>query len=343
MNRGRLAAMRNLKVLILKPSSLGDVIHALPVLRVLKGHYPQAEVHWWVEDSLAPLLENDQDLTTLQIFNRRNWCSPIGVFRELRSALKLRRERYDWVIDLQGLARSAWFGWLVRGKVTVGVDSGREGARAFYDVAVSRATPETHAVDWYLDVARAMGVDVSGDYEWLAKQPCTDSRLPDPKAKLVVFCPGARWPNKRWPMEHFARLAAELQLRENHLRIAILGSSEDAGLSRAISNAAPNTCLDLAGKTALLDMVEWLRHARVVVANDSGPLHIAVALDRPLVALYGPTHVNRTGPYCRSDDAMRVSLHCAPCQVSYCKNPIDRECLRAISPGVVADAVQAYL
>jgi len=332
-----------LKVLILKPSSLGDVIHALPVLRLLKKSHPDAEVHWWIEESLAPLLEGDPDLDALHIFRRRNWRSPLGILRELRSVLWLRRERYDWVIDLQGLARSAWFGWFSRGAFTAGVDSGREGASAFYDLAVPRSSPETHAVDWNLEVARALGMDVEQDFEWLPKATTGAIKLSDPGVKRVAICPGARWPNKRWPAEHFSRLVEELRARDKGMRFVILGSAGDAEFSRVIAKSDPDACLDLAGKTSLPELVEWLRHARVVVANDSGPLHIAAALNKPLVALYGPTHAGRTGPYGMPDSKMRAALPCAPCQVPTCANPVERECLRVISPSTVADAVLARL
>jgi lipopolysaccharide heptosyltransferase I len=337
------AALGRLKVLILKPSSLGDVIHALPALRVLKRQYPHAEVHWWVEEGFAALLEGDPDLSKIYIFHRRNWRTFAGALGELSLAWELRNEEYDWVIDLQGLARSAWFGWLVRGKMTIGLDSGREGARAFYDVSVCRNAPETHAVDWCLDVVRVMGVANDMDYEWMPKSTCSHSPLLDSQSKWIAFCPGARWPNKCWPPDHFSRLATNLCLRDNHLRIAILGTSEDAGLGRIISGAAPNACLDLTGKTSLAEMIECMRSTRVVVANDSGPLHVAVALNRPLVALYGPTHAGHTGPYRKPDTVMRATLACAPCQVSNCGNQIERECLRAIPPDVVADAVRKIL
>ena len=336
-------ASRRLKVLILKPSSLGDIIHGLPVLRVLKSSFPHAEIHWWVEEGFAQIFEGDPDLGKIQIFRRRNWQNLAGVLAELGSAWKLRDEKYDWVIDLQGLARSAWFGWFVGGKLIIGIDSGREGARALYDVIVHRNPEEKHAVDWFLDVARALGAVCSMDYEWLPKRSGSRDSLLDSQSKWVVFCPGARWPNKRWPAEHFASLAANLQLRDNQLRIAIVGNSGDAKLSRTIKEAAPGICMDLSGKTTFTELFECLRNARVVVANDSGPLHVAAALNRPLVALYGPTHSGRTGPYAYPDSIMSAAVSCAPCQVPCCVNEIERECMEAISPDAVADAVMANL
>ena len=343
MNDGSSIALGRVKILILKPSSLGDIIHAMPLLRVLKSRFPRAEIHWWVEEGLAKVFEGDLDVAKIQIFRRRNWRNLAGFRAELGFAWKLRDEKYDWVIDLQGLARSAWFGWFVGGRVIVGIDSGREGARALYDVIVSRNPKEKHAVDWFLDVANELGAVRSMDYEWLPKRLGSRDSILDLRTKWVVFCPGARWPNKRWPADHFALLAANLQLRDNELGIAILGDSGDAGLSKIIKEAAPGICIDLSGKTTFIELVECLRNARVVVANDSGPLHIAAALKRPMVALYGPTHPGRTGPYASSGSILSADISCVPCQVPWCANKVERECMKAIDPDVVADAVMARL
>ena len=138
-----------MKILILKPSSLGDVIQALPVLRLLKLHLPDSEIHWWLQSELTPLLHGDPDLAGIIPFERRNWGA-IGywtaAWRGLRS---MRRHRFDWVIDLQSLARSGMVAWLANGDLTVGLDDHREGARGFYDLVVSRGSWDTHAVDWY--------------------------------------------------------------------------------------------------------------------------------------------------------------------------------------------------
>jgi len=332
-----------LKVLILKPSSLGDIVHALPVLRIIKLHFPNAEVHWWIENSLAPILEDDPDLERIHIFHRHKWRLPADFYAQVSAIWELRKEKFDWVIDLQGLARSAWFGWMIGGRLMIGLDSGREGARAFYDILIRRSSPEAHAVDWCLDAVRVMDLDTSRDYVWLPEKLTACESLLDSSCKWIVFCPGARWPSKCWPKDYFVRLAGKLRFMEGKLKIAILGTAEDSDLGKVISAAAPDICLDLVGKTTLVEMVECLRRARVVVANDSGPLHLAVALNRPLVGLYGPTHSGRTGPYCRSSDIIQAEIPCAPCCLPHCENKIEMECMKAISPDLVISAILAKL
>ncbi len=159
-----------MKILILKPSSLGDVIQALPVLRLLKLHFRDAEIFWWIDSALAPLLEGDPDLTGIVRFERKRWKSPRHWPEMLRSIRWLREQDFDLVIDLQCLARSGAFAWLADGKFLIGLDEVREGARGFYDAAVPRKTFHTHAVDWYLSVLPKLGVPVQQNFEWLPER-----------------------------------------------------------------------------------------------------------------------------------------------------------------------------
>jgi ADP-heptose:LPS heptosyltransferase len=198
-----------LKILILKPSSLGDVIHALPVLRLLKRHLPQSEIYWWLDSDLVPLLEKDPDLSGIIPFNRKRWAAPRQWPEIAASVRKVRRHRFDWAIDLQGLARSAVFAWLANAGVTVGLDNlregAREGARTFYDVTPPRASPRTHAVDRYLAVLPLLGVPVHKNFDWLPARPEVFDQVAQKwhpaGARWVALLPGGRWDNKRWPVQ----------------------------------------------------------------------------------------------------------------------------------------------
>ena len=138
-----LVTCRTLKILLLKPSSLGDVIQALPVLRLLKGTARAPKFSGGLIPNLAPLLEGDPDLAGVVRFERRRWAAPRHSPEMLRSIRWMREQNFDWVIDLQCLARSGAFAWLANGKFLIGLDEVREGARGFYDVAV-RATLVSH-------------------------------------------------------------------------------------------------------------------------------------------------------------------------------------------------------
>ena len=336
-----------MKILILKPSSLGDVIHALPVLRLLKRHLPHATIHWWIDSRLAPLLEGDPDLAGVVRFERKRWASPIHWPEMGRSVRWLRAQNYDWVIDLQGLARSSAFAWLAKGKLLVGLDEPREGARALYDVVVPRATYHTHAADWYLAVLARLGVPVDQNFTWLPERPAVaaelQSKWPTGGVRWVALLPGARWLNKRWPAGHFADLARELSREFSAVRFVVLGGGDDQPLGKIIFDAVPERCLNLTGATSLPEMIEWLRLCELVVTTDTGPAHAAAALGKPTLSLFGPTEPRRTGPYGQIHRAARHPLPCAPCMKSRCAWPRPMECLTAISPATLTALVRAEL
>lgn len=336
-----------MKILILKPSSLGDVVQALPVLRMLKRHWPASEVHWWIDADLSPLLEADRDLSRIILFHRRRWASPRYWPEVIRSVRHIRRLGFDWVIDLQALARSGLLAWLARGRVAVGLDDSREGASALYDVRVPRPSPYTHAVDWYLEVLRVLGVPVNWDIEWLPPRPAAaaavERKWPANGHPWLALQPGARWPTKCWPVEHYASLAQRLAAALPQARLVVLGGRTDAKLGRRVSQGAPDRCLDLTGQTTLPEMVEWIRRSELLICNDSGPMHVAAALGRPVVAMFGPTDPRRTGPYGQAERVLQLKLPCVPCLRKRCGCAKPLECLRAISPEHVFTTVRQRL
>jgi lipopolysaccharide heptosyltransferase II len=289
-------------------------------------------------------LEGDPDLAGVIRFERDGWSDIRKLLAFWRSIQRARRESFDLVIDLQCLARSAIFGWLANGKLTVGLDEPREGAPAFYDLIVPRASYHTHAVDWYLAILPLLKVPVHWNFEWMPKHPEVAAKIIEKWAQIkgqrwIVLQPGARWLNKRWPVEHFAALVRLLAPRHPDLKFAILGGAEDEPLGRSIAQAAPDRALNLAGKLSLSEMVEWIRLSELMVTNDTGPMHVAAALGKRVVALFGPTEPARTGPYGQIQHALRLDLPCVPCMKSRCAYYKPLECLRALSPAAVFDAV----
>jgi len=339
-----------LKILLLKPSSLGDVIHALPVLRLLKLHHPAAEIFWWIDSSLAPLIEGDPDLTGVVRFERKRWTRPQHWPEMFRSIRALREKNFDLVIDLQSLARSGAFAWLARGKLLVGLDEVREGARGFYDLAVPRKSFHTHAVDWYLSVLPPLGVPVHKNFVWLPERPQIAAEVKHkwPAAfashsQLILLQPGARWLNKRWPIQHFVELVRALAGKFPDAHFGILGGKDDAPLGKIISQSAPEKVLNLCGATTLPEMIEWIRLGDLLITNDTGPMHVAAALNKPLVALFGPTEPHRTGPYGQLENVLRLDLPCSPCLSSRCAIAETDKCLRDLSPATVLARVKKLL
>ncbi len=325
-------------------------MQALPVARLIRAKYPKAEIHWWISSDLVPLLENDPDISLLYPFYRRRWAHPFYWMQMVHTWRRMRSKSYDLVLDLQGLARSGVVAWQARGKRTVGVEDRREGAMLFYDHAVARPGPQSHAVDWYLAVLRSVGIETDRPFEWLPiRQSIVDSLKQRwhfaEGGRWVALNPGARWANKRWPVQSFAGLAGSLARAHPHLRFMILGgpSESEAGLAIQKAVGDDDRCLDLTARTSLPELVEWLRLAAVLVTNDTGPMHIAAALGLPVIGLFGPTNPNRTGPFGQIPRSLKLELNCMPCMSSRCSNPVYQKCLKDLSPLVVKEAVEKIL
>ena len=336
-----------LKILILKPSSLGDVIQALPVLRLLKRAFPDAQIFWWLNAELSGLLEDDPDLAGIFLFHRKGWRTLPRWREAFQTVQEMRRHEFDWILDLQGLARSALAAWLAKGQTTVGVEDRREGAFGFYDLAVPRPGPGVHAVDWYLAVLKKLGVPVDWNFAWLPENPGRrrqfEQRWPLGSHRWIIVQPGARWENKRWPIEFFSQTVGELAEADPELRFAVLGSANDQPLGQRIAAAAKGRVLNLAGLTSLPEMIEWIRSCSLMLTNDTGPMHAAAALNKPIVALFGPTDPYRTGPYGQPGSALAISLPCEPCLKPTCHYCQPLECLRGLSPGRVVSAAKRLL
>ena len=340
-----------LKILILKPSSLGDVIQALPVLRLLRLHFRDAEIFWWIDANLAPLIEGDPDLTNIVRFERKRWGSPANWPEMFQSIRWMRAQQFDWVIDLQGLLRSAAFAWLARGKFLIGLDNphegGREGASSFYDFAV-RGNGAGHAVDRCLSVLPALGVPVHKNFQWLPERPkisaAVKAKWPEVQsARWIAIQPGARWPTKCWPTPNYTALVRLLAQQYPDVCFAVMGSGEDRTRGEAVKAAAQERVLNLCGETSLPEMMEWLRLCKLMITNDTGPMHVAAALGVPLIALFGPTDPNSTGPYGQLENVLRIKLPCAPCFKHSCHWHNPMECLTAITPAKVFEAARKKL
>jgi lipopolysaccharide heptosyltransferase II len=192
-----------------------------------------------------------------------------------------------------------------------------------------------------------LGVPVHKNFQWLPERPAiaaaVKSKWQTDGARWIAIQPGARWENKRWPVEYFAALVRLLAKHLPDTRFAILGAAEDKPLGEIILRAEPQRSLNLCGETSLPEMIEWLRRCELMVTNDTGPMHAAAALNKPLVALFGPTEPRRTGPYGHLENVLRIDLPCSPCLKSHCTYEKPDECLKAIPPATVFERVRKQL
>ncbi|MDA8172356.1 MAG: lipopolysaccharide heptosyltransferase I [Nitrospiraceae bacterium] len=317
------------KILVVKPSSLGDVIHSLPFLYSVKEQMPGLRVHWVIAEQLAPLLEGHLLIERLWKIKKDEWKKPGRIFETGRefSALSrgLKEEKFDAVFDLQGLLRSAIITRAAGAGTTVGFKTAREGASLFYAHKV-RVPGKTHAVQRYLRMAEFAGFRARVEFPL----PVMEGFVP-PLGHYAVLAPGARWPSKRWPAERFGELARRLPLES-----LIIGGAEEIGLAREVAGHSGGKAIEFAGKSSLKILVEIIRHAAFIVTNDSGPMHIAAALGVPVFAVFGPTDPELTGPYGKGARVViRGRAMCSPCRKRTCK---DMRCME-IDAGTVLEAI----
>ncbi|MDD3581223.1 MAG: lipopolysaccharide heptosyltransferase II [Desulfobacca sp.] len=339
------------RILLVKLSALGDVIHTLPTLEALRATYSQARITWLVEEAAAPLLIGHPALDEVWVSRRQSWLKagkngldwPTAA-RQLTQLIKrLRQTKFDLVIDVQGLLKSAVWVALARSPRKVGYDRTREGSYLVLNERLAPFEREAHAVWRYLHLAEYLGAApapprfrlplTEGSGPWLA--PLWEDR----SRPLAVLHPGARWPTKYWPEARFAALADRL-VRDWQVRVVFTGGIGDRPLIARIKARMQTAALDLSGHTSLLELARLYQQADLAVTTDTGPMHLAAALGTPVVALFGPTAPWRTGPFGDGHKVVRLGLACSPCFRRRCPNP---ECMTGIEVEGVLRAVQQIL
>lgn len=341
------------RILIIKPSSLGDIVHALPVLHGLRHKYASAQIDWMVGKPFAPLLQNHPDLSELLIFDRRRFGSMLRSPRILgefaRFVGHLRAAQYDLVIDLQGLLRTGFLAWVSGARVRIGFRNAREGAPVCYTHFLEDVDANMHAVDRNYLAAGLLGLEPTIPAAHLA---LTDAdrlranRLLE-AGKLgtgfLAVAPAARWETKVWPAERFAEAISAWQ-SDASLKCVLLGGPDEVDLCTRIAAACRHPAVNLAGMTDLRTLCAIVERAGAVLCLDSGIMHLAVALNRPLVCITGPTNPRRTGPWRRVEDVLRLDLACSPCYLRRLPQcPHQHACMRDLSVDAVVEALRRRL
>ncbi len=322
------------RIAIIKPSALGDIAHSLPVLTALRRRFPDANISWIINRGYAPILEGHPDLNEIIPFDRASLRKSFlkGGVEFGRFLHRLRKQQFDLVIDLQGLLRTGLMTLATGAAIRIGLSSAREGSMLAYTHRIDDRADVRHAVDRYWRVIEALGdappiktfhvpvQEAARTWAGAALQ-----HLPRPWIAVGV---GSRWLTKRWPPEHFAALVGRAQAEFGGSAIFV-GTPEEADLAERAASLTTGPALQLTGKTTLPQLVAVLNAADVMIANDTGPLHLAVALGRPVVAPYTCTLIEKTGPYHQESRAVATSIWC---RGSYLKTCQRMECMADLTP-----------
>jgi heptosyltransferase-1 len=353
------------RILLIKLSGLGDVVHTLPVLVKLRARYPSARIDWLITPEHAEIVRCHPALSNVVLFARRDfskrgrrWRAMLGFLDLLK---QIRRAKYDLVIDLHGQARSAFFTFVSGARVCIGFDrpvkdtirhgwrGAREGSWIAYTHRIPIPTLDVHAIDRYLWLGPLLGLDdnppdltihLSSQTAHNVQRLLEEHGVPASKA-LAVLAPGTIWETKRWTIEGFAAVAR--QFLHDGFAVALAGTRRDQARCRQIAAAAPGT-YDLSGMTTPAELAALIERAEVCVTNDSGAMHVASSLGNPMISVFGPTNPVRVGPYHRPKSVVRVDLPCSPCNYRWLSQcPFDHACMKQVTSAMVMERVQKIL
>lgn len=337
------------KILIVKLSAIGDVIHALPVAAALKAQFPQAKITWLVEKAAYDLLANHPYIDEVILFDKPRFKSWSGLLRYGPSYIKdLRGKHFDLVLDLQGLFKSGILAWASGSKQRFVYENAREGSQ-YLSTVVKGKHSQGHVVEQYLDVARHVGCVVqSVDFaicpdEIVQKQAKAIAAHAGLKMErpYVLLALGANWPNKIWPYQYFAALAD--MLYEQNVVPVMIGGPGDTLLAQQVLECTAIPPIDLTGKTTLLQLAAIMRHATAFVGGDTGPMHLAAAVGKTVVALFGPTDPRRNGPFGAQHHVLVADIACQGCWQRRCMQQPMIDCMAMITPQVVYRTLRPYL
>jgi lipopolysaccharide heptosyltransferase I len=363
------------RILLIKLSAVGDVVHTIPVLNKLRRRYPAAQLDWLVTPAIAELLRHNPAISNVIEFAREDWSRPWTLTPFVgygRLAAKLRANAYDLVVDMHGQFRTAVFTLASGAPVRIGFDrpraqvwdasprtfsadarkhawqGAREGSWLAYTHHIPVPTLDIHAVDRYLGVGPILGLDDGpADFSFPLPQAASarvDALLRErgiAGAPLLTVAPGTIWETKHWGVAKFAEVARHFL--DKGFAVALMGSRRERAVCEQVASLAPGT-VDIAGETTLTELAALIRRSAISLTNDSGPMHLAVALDRPVVSVFGPTDPIWIGPYGRAGAVLQAGVACSPCllrQLSRCR--YDHICMEHVAATEVIERMERLL
>jgi lipopolysaccharide heptosyltransferase I len=352
------------RILIVRLSAIGDVVHVLPALAALRQALPRAHIAWLVEALSAQLLEGHPLLDELIVYPRTQWRQR-GYWRSMlagemtRFMGELRRRRFDVAIDFQGLTKSAVLPWVgaARRRIGYGGEDGREMSRWFYTERVRPPREAVHVVQRNLSLLAPLGIESAAEPliaslefpfpDYTRERERLDAKLEaigiGRDERFVAMNPGAGWETKRWPPEHYGALAGAVARACDCRVVLTWGPGEEAAIDAALAAVDPaaRDRVHRAPATTLRELATLLDRSLAAVGGDTGPIHLAAARGVPVVALYGGSDPKRNRPV--GPIPARVlddpSNDCYPCWRVRCKAP-PPPCLESITPDRVLAAVR---
>ncbi len=352
--------LRNKRILIVKPSSLGDIIHTLPLVHALKRCYPSCRIGWIVHESFSAIPESDPAVESVYPIRISSTSDPQSgrlaywhAFRDTLRTLKELREifkqqPYDFILDLQASFRSGLLGRSNPGGIRIGFGDARELNPLFQSQLIKVPSSAVHAVDKNMLFCAQMNCLSSQEDFRLYSSGFDDQKvdtflteqIASPKSELIYINPSARWKTKYWIPERWAELGDRLT-GKHHFSIVFGGSRKDEQYIATIVEKMSHKPIVTAGEMNLAETVSLLKRSAAYVGLDSGPMHMAAMSGIPVVALFGPTHPERVGPYGSEHEIIRArGVDCLGCRKRDCRH---MNCMNSITVDSVYESVLRLL
>ncbi len=345
------------KILIIRVSALGDSIHTLPLANALRKKYPDYIIDWVVEDKAAKFIVNNPLLNNVYVLERKKWKKS-GLIQGLNEFFKIinkiKKEKYDIVIDTQQLLKSSVIMGLSGGKRKIALDDGREFSGFFANEIIKTGRKQfdinCHVVKRNLEIARYLGCD---DLEPKFVLPDLSEEYSqnivniidnlDKTLKTIVIAPATTWVNKHWTVNGWVDVINEFKDKYN---IVITASEKEKALtSEILSGISGGNITDLSGRTTLADLVYIFKNSDLVISPDSGSAHIAwaAAVSR-IITLFFATSANRTAPYGDKYISVSAGLNCSPCMKKHCRQKtLLNQCCAEIKSEEIINIVKKVL
>jgi len=320
------------RILIVRLGSLGDIIHTVPAQQYLAKRHPEAEIHWLVEPPYDQLLSHVPNIKRIWKADTKRWRKDLTSLSEPRALIReLKAQSFDLAIDFQGLVKSALLTRLTGAKRVIGYQRKRLReplAAWFYNEPTQIEDGQRHHIEYLLDLADPPRFRAQASAEMPLALPAAANRYVDKHLERlqaknpILLNPGAGWETKRWPAERFALLGQMVQEKLGIPVIITYGPAEQDLVDLIQKRTQPDPLK--AFPTDLLQLAALCCRSRLMVAGDTGPLHLSVALGLPTVAVLGPAHAWRTGPFNRSDVIVQ---HERPCPHPYKRTCSEHFCM----------------
>lgn len=346
--------LTNTRFLIIRLSSIGDVLHATPVAQALKTALPSCHITWLVGQVPSDLLSSNPYIDELYIWPRERWESHMraGRFQEawqLWKKLKcdLQAKQFQVVLDIHGLFLSGMIAAASKAPRRIGMGNTQELNWLFMNEIAPSLPQDVHVIQRYLSVLKPLGIH-SAAYEMtlqLPKEALTfaDNFLHRHGVKetdtIIALNPGTTWASKNWPAEYYTAVANALQ---THGHILLCGGPAEEALGKAIEEQCKVPVINAINQTSLLQLAALIAKSNVLVTGDTGPLHMGVALKIPTVSLFGPTNPQKFGPLTGEHIVLEEVMDCRPCHKKSCPRT-HLNCMKFLSPERVITAVKTML